>query len=110
MAQAAAISVPSMVGITRGIQSYGIGVLAGIGSNLVTGFTGSGLIGTALTAAVVSSMVRGVVGEMIAVNAGFALGQQGIPALGLGALGGMNWANPNAAAGVRPSNGGFNFI
>lgn len=69
------------------LQSYGVGLMSGIGFNLVSGFTGSGLIGGALSAAIVGATVRGPVGDSIAAILGFQAGQAGLGALGLGNLG-----------------------
>ena len=81
---AASIAVPTAGGVGRSLTNYGVGILAGIGYRMVSGITGSGLIGGAISAAVTGAMVRGVAGEIIAVNAGFATGQQGLGNLGLG--------------------------
>lgn len=83
---AASIGVPSVSGITGSLQSYGVGVLAGVGYKMLSGFTGSGIIGGAIAAAIVGATVRGTIGEMIAVNLGFTTGQQGLGGLGLGSL------------------------
>ena len=86
MAEAAGIAVPTMRGVQSSMMSYGIGILAGVGYKMISGFTGSGLIGGAVAAAVTGATVRGVIGEMIAVNAGFNTGLGGLEGLGLGGL------------------------
>ena len=105
---AAAIEMPTVGGIQKNLMSYGSGILAGIGYNLVANFTGSGLIGGAVSAAVAGSLVRGVVGEMIAVNAGFNVGTRGLPGLGLGnlfpTLGATATATATDASGTGPNN------
>jgi hypothetical protein len=51
------------------------------------------LIGGAISSAVAGSMVEGVLGQMIAVNAGFSQGQRGLAGLGMGnLLGGLGGA------------------
>jgi len=87
MAAQPAIGVPTMAGVQRSLTGYGVGILAGVGYNIVSSFTGSGLIGGALSAAVTGALVRGVLGEMISVNLGFNVGQSGLGNLGLGNLG-----------------------
>jgi len=87
MAAQAAIGVPTMAGVQRSLTGYGVGILAGVGYNIVSAFTGSGLIGGALSAAVTGALVRGVLGEMISVNLGFNVGQGGLANLGLNGLG-----------------------
>lgn len=89
----AAIEMPTVGGVQKNLMSYGVGVIAGLGYNMVSSITGSGLIGGAVSAAVAGSLVRGVVGEVIAVNAGFNVGQRGLPGLGLGNLGGLGRAS-----------------
>jgi hypothetical protein len=82
----ASIGVPTMGGVQNSLINYGVGIGAGLLYNLVAGFTGSGLIGGALSASITGAAVRGVAGEMVAVSSGFAVGQQGFAGLGLGAL------------------------
>ena len=95
----AAIEMPTMGGVQKNLMSYGVGVVAGLGYNIVSNITGSGLIGGAVSAAVAGSLVRGVIGEVIAVNAGFNVGQRGMGGLGLGNLGGFG-RNGNATNGA----------
>jgi hypothetical protein len=85
-AQAASIGLPTVGGVQKSMMSYGVGILAGIGYNFVKGFTGSGLIGGALAAAVAGAAVRGPIGEMIAVNLGFNVGLLGVGQFGLDRL------------------------
>ena len=68
-------------------MSYGAGVISGLAYNIVSGFTGSGLIGGAISAAVAGSVASPQLGQMIAVNAGFRTGSVGMAGLGLGNLG-----------------------
>jgi len=90
----ASIGVPTMGGVQNSLINYGVGIGAGLLYNLVRGFTGSGLIGGALSASITGAAVRGLAGEMVAVSSGFAVGEQGFAGLGLGAL------LPQAAAPV----------
>jgi len=93
---AAEIGVPTVRGVQSGLMDYGAGVLAGIVYNTVATFTGSGLIGGALSAALASSVARGSLGTAIAANAGFRTGSAGMRGLGLGnILGGAPKANGN---------------
>jgi len=85
MAQAA-LGVPTMRGVQDSLMNYVVGIGAGLIFNIVSGFTGSGLIGGALSASVTGAAVRGVAGEMVAVSAGFNVGQSGLGGLGLGGL------------------------
>jgi len=97
MASVAAIGVPTMGGMQKSLTGYGVGIIAGIGYNLISSFTGSGLIGGAISAAATGAMIRGVVGEMVAVNLGFAVGQGGLGNLGLnGILAGPTASNEGA--------------
>jgi len=90
----ASIGVPTMGGVQNSLINYGVGIGAGLLYNLIRGFTGSGLIGGALSASITGAAVRGVAGEMVAVSSGFAVGEQGFAGLGLGGL------LPQAAAPV----------
>ena len=92
---AASIAVPTAGGVTRSLTNYGVGILAGVGYKMISGITGSGLIGGALSAAVTGAMVKGSAGEVIATMAGFQTGQGGLGSLGLGGLlGGGGSAGP----------------
>jgi len=86
MVASASIGVPTVSGVQNSLMSYGVGIMAGVGHKLISGFTGSGLIGGAVAAAVVGATVRGTLGEMIAVNLGFNVGLQGLEQFGLGRL------------------------
>jgi len=77
---AAEIGVPTVRGVQSGLMDYGAGVVAGLVYNTVATFTGSGLIGGAISAALASSVARGT----IAANAGFRTGSAGMRGLGLG--------------------------
>jgi len=84
---AATIAVPTGGAVVNTLQSYGVGVLAGMGYRMLSGFTGSGIIGGAIAAAIVGATVRGQIGEMLAVNLGFTTGREGLGQLGgLGSL------------------------
>ena len=98
----ASMAVPTMAGVTGSMQSYAVGILAGVGYRMLSGFTGSGIIGGAIAAAVVGATVRGQIGEMIAVNLGFTTGQQGRGQRGRGnRLPGLNGANGGRNGGSR---------
>ena len=95
---AADIGVPSVRGVQSGLMDYGAGVVAGLVYNTVSTFTGSGLIGGAISAALASSVAKGNLGAMIAVNAGFRTGSVGLPGLGMGNLmGGAAKAKSNGS-------------
>jgi hypothetical protein len=81
------IGMPSVRGVQNNLMSYGAGVISGLAYNIVSGFTGSGLIGGAISAAVAGSVASPQLGQMIAVNAGFRTGSVGMAGLGLGNLG-----------------------
>jgi len=81
---AAEIGVPTVRGVQSGLMDYGAGVIAGLVYNTVSTFTGSGLIGGAVSAALASSVAKGNLGAMIAVNAGFRTGSVGMGGLGMG--------------------------
>lgn len=97
---AAAIEMPTVGGVQRNLMSYGAGIVAGLGYNVVANVTGSGLIGGAVSAAVAGSLVKGVLGEVIAINAGFNVGTRGLPGLGMGNLFGNG--KPKPANGSSP--------
>lgn len=82
----ASIGVPTMGGVQNSLMNYAVGIGAGLLYDIVRGFTGSGLIGGALSASITGAAVRGVAGEMVAVSSGFAVGQSGLAGLGLGGL------------------------
>jgi len=75
-----------MGGVQTSLMNYAVGIGAGLLYDIVRGFTGSGLIGGALSASITGAAVRGVAGEMVAVSSGFAVGQSGLAGLGLGGL------------------------
>tara|TARA_B100000470_G_scaffold206061_1_gene181140 strand:- start:177 stop:482 length:306 start_codon:yes stop_codon:yes gene_type:complete len=83
---AASIGVPTMGGVQTSLMNYAVGVGAGLLYDVIRGFTGSGLIGGALSASITGAAVRGVAGEMVAVSSGFAVGQSGLAGLGLAGL------------------------
>jgi hypothetical protein len=95
------ITMPTAGKVQTNLMSYGAGIVAGLGFNVVSSITGSSLIGGAISSAVAGSLVDGVLGQVIAVNAGFAQGSRGMGALGmgnlLGGLGGQKKANGNGA-------------
>lgn len=93
----ASIGVPTMGGVQNSLMNYAVGIGAGLLYNLVSTFTGSGLIGGALSASVTGAAVRGVAGEMVAVSSGFAVGQQGFAGLGLPGLAAGNLFGAQAA-------------
>ena len=59
------IGMPSVRGVQNNLMSYGAGVVSGLAYNLVSGFTGSGLIGGAISAAVAGSIASPQLGQMI---------------------------------------------
>lgn len=94
---AASITMPTGGKVQTNLMSYGAGLVAGLGFNVVSSITGSGLIGGAISSAVAGSLVDGVLGQVIAVNAGFAQGSRGMGALGMGnLLGGLGGQKPAA--------------
>ena len=95
---ATTIAVPSTSGIQKNLQGYGVGLLAGVGYNLISGITGSGLIGGALAAALAGATVRGPVGEVLAVQLGFQSGRGG-------GIGGNGLSGLTGLLGGKPKNG-----
>ena len=94
---AAPITMPTANKVQTNLMSYGAGIVAGLGFNVVANLTGSGLIGGAISSAVAGSLVEGGLGQVIAVNAGFAQGARGMGALGMGnMLGGLGGQHPAA--------------
>ena len=96
---AAPITMPTANKVQTNLMSYGAGIVAGLGFNVVSNLTGSGLIGGAISSAVAGSLVEGVQGQVIAVNAGFAQGARVMGALGMGNL------IPNMNGNKKPANG-----
>ena len=95
---AAPITMPTANKVQTNLMSYAAGIVAGLGFNVVSNLTGSGLIGGALSSAVAGSLGEGVLGQVIAVNAGFAQGSRGMGALGMGnILGGAKKSSGNGA-------------
>jgi len=100
MAGEGSVAIPTGATIGRSLSSYGTGLIAGLGFNIITALTrnfipgGGGLIGGAIAAAITGAVVPGRAGEIVAVTLGFATGQAGLGALmagfggSLGALGG----------------------
>ncbi len=106
MAAEGSIAAPTGRNVSRSIQNYGVGLAAGIGFNLITRFTGSGLIGGAIAAGLTGAIVPGRPGEIITTTLGFQLGSRGLENLGLGNLGGI-FGGGTATAGSGPR---FNLI
>ena len=67
----AEIVVPTASGVMDGVRNYAYGAIARVGFNVISGFTGSGLIGGAVAAAVSSAVIRGPSGDAIAAILGF---------------------------------------
>lgn len=107
MAAAGSIAAPTGANVSRSIQNYGVGLAAGIGFNLITRFTGSGLIGGAIAAGLTGAIVPGRPGEIITTTLGFQLGMRGLNNLGLGSLGGIFGGGGGQTTGSQP---GFNLI
>ena len=63
---AAEIGVPTMRGVQNGVMDYGAGLIAGLVYNTVATFTGSGLIGGAISAGLASAVARGNLATAIA--------------------------------------------
>lgn len=81
------------------MTSYGVGVLAGVGYSMIANLTGSGLIGGAISAGLISAFVRGQQGDNLSNILGFAAGRQGLPGFNLnGVLGNLG---VGAAPGAR---------
>ena len=100
---AATIAVPSASGLQKNLQGYGVGLLAGVGYNLISGITGSGLIGGALAAALAGATVRGPIGEVLAVQLGFQSGRGGIGGNGLSGLTGLLGGKSKANGAAKPA-------
>ena len=101
---AAEIGVPTVRGVQSGLMDYGAGVIAGLVYNTVSTFTGSGLIGGAVSAALASSVTKGNLAPVIAVNMGFRTGSMGMAGLGMGNLG--NFGLNGNGNGNGKKNGG----
>jgi hypothetical protein len=54
-----------------GLKSYATGAVASLGYGLVSGFTGNGLIGSAVAAGVSSAVLKGTQAEVVATMLGF---------------------------------------
>ena len=102
---AASIAVPRVAGIQKNLQGYGVGLLAGLGYNMITGIPGSGLIGGALAAALAGATIRGSVGEVLAVQLGFQSGRGGL-GNGVQGLGGLFGGKP----APKPNNGAAQLV
>jgi hypothetical protein len=99
---AAEIGVPTMRGVQNGVMDYGAGLIAGLVYNTVATFTGSGLIGGAISAGLASAVARGNLATAIAATAGFRTGSVGMRGLGLGnMLGGGPRANGGRNGGPK---------
>jgi hypothetical protein len=104
----AIVKVPTMGGVKTNLKHYGVGLLAGLGFNLITKVTGSGLVGGAIAAAVAGAVVPGASGEIIAVTLGFNGGRQGLGPLtgGLSSGGGILGRLTGALGGLTGGGGG----
>jgi len=107
---AAEIGVPTVRGVQSGLMDYGAGVIAGLVYNTVSTFTGSGLIGGAVSAALASSVTKGSLAPVIAVNMGFRTGSVGMRGLGLGNLGNLGGQRTNGGNGGRNGGPSINLI
>lgn len=88
MAKEGSLAVPTGSNIGKSLGNYGTGLLAGLGFNLISRFTGSSLIGGAIAAGVTGAIVPGEAGRIITTTLGFTTGARGLENLGLGNLGG----------------------
>ena len=75
----AAIGIPSTRGLMGVLTDYGVGAIAGISYNVISNFTsqmgfGGGLLGGAIAAAGVGSVIKGTRGEVLATMLGFQAG------------------------------------
>lgn len=86
MAQAGSIAAPTAGNVTKSMGNYAIGMAAGLGFNVITRFTGSGLVGGAIAAGITGAIAPGRAGEIIATSLGFQLGSRGLENLGMGNL------------------------
>ena len=90
MATAGSIAAPTGANLQKSLTNYAVGIAAGVGFNLITRFTGSGILGGALAAGITGAIVPGRPGEIITTSLGFQLGSRGLENLGLGSgLGGL---------------------
>ena len=88
---ATGVGVPTVSGFMSSVGDYAYGLAGGAIYNLVAGYTGSGLIGGGVAAALAGTVVRGTRGEVIATMAGFLAGGE---LLGLVGIGGQRESSP----------------
>jgi len=114
MAKTGSIAIPTGGNITKSLSNYGVGLVAGIGFNLISkllanfGLSGNNLIAGGLAAGLTGAVVPGEAGKIITTTLGFTLGARGLENLGLGNLGGMLGGGGNATA--QSSGPKFNLI
>ena len=72
-----AVGVPTVKGFMGAVGDYAYGVAGGTVYALVANYTGSGLIGSGVAAALAGTVVKGTRGEVIATVAGFTAGASG---------------------------------
>ena len=103
---AAEIGVPTVRGVQSGLMDYGAGGVAGVVYRTVSQVTGSSLVGGAISAALASSVTKGQLAPIIAVNMGFGTGLRGLQnLLGTNPLGNMlggQRSNGNGANNNQP--------
>jgi hypothetical protein len=71
----ASIGVPSVAGVTDSLQNYGVGVVAGTAYRALSDLLGPGIIAGAIAAAGSTALVKGPIGDMLAVSLGMQIGQ-----------------------------------
>jgi len=89
MAKEGSIAIPTGGNISKSLNSYGIGLAAGLGFNMISGLMqnfglGGGIIPGAIAAALTGAIVPGEPGKIITTTLGFNLGMRGFANLGLG--------------------------
>ena len=81
---ATGVGVPTVKGFMSSVGDYAYGLGGGAVYTLVSQYTGSGLIGGGVAAALAGTIIRGTRGEVIATMAGFAAGGELLGLVGLG--------------------------
>ena len=91
---ATGVGVPTVSGFMSSVGDYAYGLAGGAIYSLVSRYTGSGLIGGGVAAALAGTIVRGTRGEVIATIAGFAAGGELLGLVGLNGGGGGDSGPP----------------
>ena len=119
MAKQGSIAIPTGSNISKSVSNYGVGLVAGIGFDLINrllanfGIGGGGLISGGIAAGLTGAVVPGEAGKIVTTTLGFNVGSRGLGNLlgGVGGgIGGLIGGGAQGAAAQQSSGPQFDLI